>query len=111
MPAIHFSYLRLVPRLEYVEFYAHPLIHHGVVRRQLEVSSFIFYNGRKNDSQLLTKLIISTGIRLFLESLLVQLIGIRAKIICKLLSISTQLSSNKYCVQKVNVRKKKLRVN
>jgi len=81
-----------------------------VVPRQFEVSSFIFYYRRKNDSQLLTNLIISTGIRLFLESL-VQLIGIRAKRICKLLSIGMGLSSNKYTVQKGNVRTRKRRVN
>ena len=81
-----------------------------MVPRQFEVSSFIFYYRRKNDSQLLTNLIISTGIRLFLESL-VQLIGIRAKRICKLLSIGMGLSSNKYTVQKGNVRTRKRRVN
>lgn len=48
---------------------------------------------------------------MFLESLLVQLIGIRAKRICKLLSIGMGLSSIKYTVQKGNVRTKKLRVN
>jgi len=82
-----------------------------VVRRQFEVSSFIFYYRRKNDSQILTNLIISTGIRLFLESMLVQLIGIRAKRICNLLSIGMGLSSNKYTVQKGNVRTRKLTVN
>jgi len=82
-----------------------------VVLRQFEVSSFIFYYRRKNNSQLLTNLIISTGIRLFLESLLVQLIGIRAKRICKLLSIGMGLSSNKYTVQKGNVRTKELRIH